>query len=105
MRDEDELVHMGEDEDVDETWLGNEQTGYCCGAEKVCTEVLGLAGQNVLVLELINVNGKLRRHGRGKTKRILRNAPIHAVQSRTTPCRRLIPFSFRPHFRQTTRRP
>lgn len=93
------------------TWvrrsLGNEQTGYCCGAEKVCTEVLGLAGQNVLVLELINVNGKLRRHasGRGKMKRILRNAPTHAVQSRTTPCRRLIPSSFRPHFRQTTRRP
>lgn len=52
MRDEDELVHMGEDEDVDETWLGNEQAGCCCGAEKV-TEVLGLAGQNVLVLELI----------------------------------------------------
>lgn len=52
MQDEDELVHMGEDEDVDETWLGNEQAGCCCGAEKV-TEVLCLAGQNVLVLELI----------------------------------------------------
>lgn len=103
MRDEDELVHMGEEEDVDETWLGNEQAGCCCGAEKV-TEVLGLAGQNVLVLELI-MNSKLRRPGRGKTKRIVRNAPIHAVQSRTTPCRRLIPSSFRPHFRQTTRRP
>lgn len=47
MRDEDELVHIGEDEEVDEQ--GYETSKQDAVAER---KRLGLAGQKVLVLEL-----------------------------------------------------